>query len=234
MFDESASSELVFERTTKPLLDGLLRGYNCACFAYGATGAGKTYTMIGTPEQPGVMVLTMNELFTRLATLSVTHTYSITLSYLEIYNEHVRDLLVERSQPLALREENGNVSVAGLSQHAPRSVEEVFALLAQGNARRTQADTAANVQSSRCAAMRGLFSPALPDVVCRSHAVCTVRVASRPKHALEGDVECVAKLALIDLAGSERAAHTKVRQCSFTTFEITELTYYAEYRCAIA
>ena len=85
-------------------MEGVLQGRNGTVFCYGATGAGKTYTMLGTMENPGVMVLAINDLFSKVT----QRNYSIKLSYLEIYNETVRDLLSPGS-PLNLREDKQQV-----------------------------------------------------------------------------------------------------------------------------
>lgn len=102
-------------------------GYNATVFAYGATGCGKTHTITGTAQQPGIIFLTMQELFERVGELEQEKVTEITLSYLEIYNETIRDLLVPvgsgPKQGLMLREDaNQAVSVAGLSSHRPQSV----------------------------------------------------------------------------------------------------------------
>jgi kinesin family protein 18/19 len=89
---------------TADLVEGVLQGRNGTVFCYGATGAGKTYTMLGTMENPGVMVLAINDLFSKVT----QRNHSIKLSYLEIYNETVRDLLSPGS-PLNLREDKQQV-----------------------------------------------------------------------------------------------------------------------------
>jgi kinesin family member 18/19 len=103
VFDPYSTQYEVFQHTTRNLISEVLNGFNCTCFAYGATGAGKTFTMIGNKENPGVMVLTMQELFAAMEDQSNT-TYDVSISYLEIYNETIRDLLVKASKPLDLRE----------------------------------------------------------------------------------------------------------------------------------
>jgi kinesin family protein 18/19 len=115
----------VYEATTKPLLDSVLDGYNATVFAYGATGCGKTHTITGTSQQPGIIFMTMQELFEKIQEVQDTRVTEITLSYLEIYNETIRDLLVEGGSKttLMLREDaNQAVSVAGLSSHRPQNV----------------------------------------------------------------------------------------------------------------
>ena len=89
---------------TSELLEGVLQGRNGSVFCYGATGAGKTYTMLGTVESPGVMVLAIKDLFNKIRMRSYDGNHAVHLSYLEVYNETVRDLL-SPGRPLVLRED---------------------------------------------------------------------------------------------------------------------------------
>lgn len=90
--------------STSDLVEGVLQGRNGSVFCYGATGAGKTYTMLGTIENPGVMVLAIKDLFSKIRQRSYDGDHSVQLSYLEVYNETVRDLL-SPGRPLVLRED---------------------------------------------------------------------------------------------------------------------------------
>jgi kinesin family protein 18/19 len=125
VFDENITQSDVYEATTRNLLDSVLDGYNATVFAYGATGCGKTHTITGTASQPGIIFLTMQELFEKINDVSDEKVVEVSLSYLEIYNETIRDLLVPSTskQGLMLREDsNQAVSVAGLSSHHPKNV----------------------------------------------------------------------------------------------------------------
>ena len=84
IFDETVTQLEVFEHTTKSILDGLLDGINCSVFAYGATGAGKTFTMLGSAGQPGVMFHTMMELYRRIDEMKSEKTCEIAVSYMEV------------------------------------------------------------------------------------------------------------------------------------------------------
>jgi len=135
VFDENCTQEDVFTHTAKPLLDGVLDGFNATVFAYGATGCGKTHTIrsriswmliddSGNPENPGLIYLTTQELFERCAA-KTDKKIDITLSFLEIYNETIRDLLIpiEDSKPLQLREDaNQRITVPGLTTATPVTV----------------------------------------------------------------------------------------------------------------
>lgn len=197
VFDENTTQGDVYEATTKNLLDSVLDGYNATVFAYGATGCGKTHTITGTSQQPGVIFLTMQELFEKMEELKADKDSEITLSYLEIYNETIRDLLnpnYGNKQGLMLREDaNQAVSVAGLSSHHPQNVQEVMDMVITGNGNRTQSPTEANATSSR------------------SHAVLQVNVSSKSRDAAVNEPVTMATLSIIDLAGSERASATKNR-----------------------
>ncbi|KAL9939783.1 hypothetical protein V8E36_001600 [Tilletia maclaganii] len=196
IFDHTCGQNDVFEGSMKPLLDGVLDGFNASVFAYGATGCGKTHTISGTPEDPGVIFLTMKELYQRIADKADECDVDIRLSYLEIYNETIRDLLSTHPTPagqgLALREDSTNkISVVGITEHIPASPQAVLELLAEGNKRRTMSPTEANAVSSR------------------SHAVLQINVTQRPRTADTMTETTSASLNIIDLAGSERAAATR-------------------------
>ncbi len=196
VFDENTTQGDVYEATTRGLLDSVLDGYNATVFAYGATGCGKTHTITGTVQQPGIIFLTMQELFEKIADRSDEKHTEVSLSYLEIYNETIRDLLVPggSKQGLMLREDaNQAVSVAGLSSHHPRDVQSVMDMIVKGNEYRTISPTEANATSSR------------------SHAVLQINVAQKDRNADVNEPHTMATLSIIDLAGSERASATKNR-----------------------
>lgn len=196
LFDMLASQDDIFNSTTRPLLDSVLDGYNATVFAYGATGCGKTYTILGTPMDPGVIFLTMKELYGRINSLSDTKIIDVSLSFLEIYNETIRDLLQPETdyKKLILREDaNNSITVSNLLTHKPNSVEEVMDLIIKGNQNRTSSPTEANSTSSR------------------SHAVLQINVIQKERTASICEDHTFATFTIIDLAGSERAAATKNR-----------------------
>ena len=89
----------VFEHTTKTIVDGILKDIKCSVFAYGATGAGKTYTMLGNMENPGVTFLTMMELYKRINEVREEKSCEVAVSYCEVYNETIRDMIVPSGDP---------------------------------------------------------------------------------------------------------------------------------------
>ncbi|XP_018575134.1 kinesin-like protein KIF19 [Anoplophora glabripennis] len=196
VFGEDSTQEDVYKVTTSSLVKDILNGYNATVFAYGPTGAGKTHTMVGDRTQPGIMIRALNDLFE--AVMDKEDEYTVTMSYLEIYNEQIRDLLNPSSGYLELREDSRgrNIQVAGLSEISTTSTDEVMLLLQKGNKARTTEPTAMNKTSSR------------------SHALLSVTVRhSMPidkKDHLRMRVK-QGRLFMIDLAGSERANKTKNR-----------------------
>lgn len=194
LFDETAAQEDVYSNTTRPLLGSVLDGYNATVFAYGATGCGKTHTISGNPQAPGIIFLTMKELFDRISDLKDTRTIDVSLSYLEIYNETIKDLLEPSDKRLTLREDSDHrIIVSNLSTHKPENVEAVMDMILHGNKNRTVSPTEANETSSR------------------SHAVLQINVVQKNRTASLTEAHTFATLSIIDLAGSERASATKNR-----------------------
>ncbi|XP_026903660.1 kinesin-like protein KIF19 isoform X2 [Acinonyx jubatus] len=193
-FDFTATQEMVYQATTKSLIEGVISGYNATVFAYGPTGCGKTYTMLGTDHEPGIYVRTLNDLFRAIEETSNDMEYEVSMSYLEIYNEMIRDLLNPALGYLELREDSkGVIQVAGITEVSTINAKEIMQLLMKGNRQRTQEPTAANQTSSR------------------SHAVLqvAVRQRSRVKNVLQEVRQ--GRLFMVDLAGSERASQTQNR-----------------------
>ncbi|XP_005861849.1 PREDICTED: kinesin-like protein KIF19 isoform X1 [Myotis brandtii] len=193
-FDFTATQEMVYQATTKSLIKGVISGYNATVFAYGPTGCGKTYTMLGTDHEPGIYARTLDDLFRAIEETSNDMEYEVSMSYLEIYNEMIRDLLNPALGYLELREDSkGVIQVAGITEVSTINAKEIMQLLTKGNRQRTQEPTAANRASSR------------------SHAVLqvSVRQRSRVKNILQEVRQ--GRLFMIDLAGSERASQTQNR-----------------------
>jgi kinesin family member 18/19 len=159
-----------------------------------ATGCGKTHTISGTENDPGIIYLAMADLFQRIADRRADWIVDVQVTFLEIYNEEIRDLLADPDSPtprggLSIREDT-SVKVVGLTELKPTSAEEVKDIVLQGNSRRTQSATMANATSSR------------------SHAVLQVHVMQSPRTASVTEQKTMGTLSIIDLAGSERAAAT--------------------------
>ena len=190
-FDKYENQENIFNCTTKFLIKGVVNGYNATVFAYGATGAGKTYTMLGNDENPGIMSLTLKDLFNKINYYSERE-YTVKLWYLEIYNENIRDLLINNSENLELREDpNKGLIINNITEIIPKNSEHILNILKKGNKNRTTEFTNANETSSR------------------SHAILQIMVSYKEKISGVNYEIKYGKLSLIDLAGSERASFTK-------------------------
>ncbi|ETV79261.1 hypothetical protein, variant 1 [Aphanomyces astaci] len=188
VFNATESQDHVFTHSAAGLLDGFFEGYNTTVFAYGQTGSGKTYTM--GVEHGGVIPHVVSDVFSRGKKLDTDKMTTVVLkmSYLEIFNEEVFDLLASTpTTSLAVRDDlKRGIIVAGLSEHVVRSTDEVNQLLLQGAGRRATASTGMNDTSSR------------------SHAICTLSMHQQPAEGMAK----FSKFHLVDLAGSERAKRT--------------------------
>ncbi|XP_045446228.1 kinesin-like protein KIF13B [Melitaea cinxia] len=193
-----ASQKTVFECLGRDILDNAFEGYNACIFAYGQTGSGKSYTMMGAPgpDEGGIIPRLCDALFERIARQQSPPalTYKVEVSYMEIYNERVHDLLDPETTRRSLRVREHAVLgpyVDGLSQLAVTSFQDIDNLMTEGNKSRTVAATNMNSESSR------------------SHAVFSVVLTQTLCDAATGvSGEKVARLSLVDLAGSERAVKT--------------------------
>lgn len=189
VFDEESTNMQVYESVTKTLISSFLDGYNCAVFAYGATGSGKTHTMLGSQEDPGVIFFTTMELFREIESRATDEQLELSVSYFEIYNEVVYDLLTPMTKALAVREDpKRGVVVANLSVHQPKDAQHLLEMLEFGNRNRTQHPTDANAESSR------------------SHAIFQVFLRRQDYSSSQEMSIQLSKMSLIDLAGSERAS----------------------------
>ncbi|KAL9648938.1 hypothetical protein ABK040_008318 [Willaertia magna] len=198
VFDENSTQLEVYENSAKALLESVLDGYNATVFAYGATGAGKTFTMFGSEVSgPGILPLTIIDLFRMMERSRNEKSYKVTVSFLEVYNEQIFDLLApegNKSSNHEIREDKvKGIIVSGLSEHLCQNADQALELIQRGIANRTQFGTAANSQSSR------------------SHGVFQINVQQMDRTAnIKADIG-IGKLSLIDLAGSERASVTQNR-----------------------
>ncbi|CAI9116115.1 OLC1v1017184C1 [Oldenlandia corymbosa var. corymbosa] len=176
-----------------PLVISVLDGYNVCIFAYGQTGTGKTYTMEGTENNRGVNYRTLELLFRMVEDRKETFVYRLSVNVLEVYNEQIRDLLVDSpaSKRLEVRQvSEGANPVPGLVTAEVDSIEEVWKVLQTGNNARATGSNNVNEHSSR------------------SHCMICITVAA--KNLING--ECTkSKLWLVDLAGSERLGKTDVQ-----------------------
>ncbi|XP_045702961.1 kinesin-like protein KIF13A isoform X2 [Phyllostomus hastatus] len=190
-----AGQEVVFKCLGEGILEKAFQGYNACIFAYGQTGSGKSFSMMGNAEQLGLIPRLCCALFKRISLeQNESQTFKVEVSYMEIYNEKVRDLLDPKGSRQSLKVREHKVLgpyVDGLSQLAVTSFEDIESLMSEGNKSRTVAATNMNEESSR------------------SHAVFNIIITQTLYDLQSGNSgEKVSKVSLVDLAGSERVSKT--------------------------
>ncbi|XP_033229959.1 kinesin-like protein unc-104 isoform X4 [Belonocnema kinseyi] len=194
--DNYSSQIMVYKDIGEEMLEHAFEGYNVCIFAYGQTGAGKSYTMMGKQEegQEGIIPQICKDLFSKINSNSSDQLkHSVEVSYMEIYCERVRDLLNPKNKGNLRVREHPLLGpyVEDLSKLAVMSYEDIHDLIDEGNKARTVAATNMNETSSR------------------SHAVFTIFFTQQRQDSTTGLVtEKVSKISLVDLAGSERADST--------------------------
>lgn len=202
VFGVTSKQSDVYNQVVKPVVLEVIEGYNCTIFAYGQTGTGKTHTMEGewavddmsqsweTDPMVGVIPRSVAHLFTALNSIQNCD-YSVKISFMELYNEELSDLLSESSATDEKRRiyddpaRKGSVQIPGLEEAVVKNKNEVYRILQKGSQRRQQAATLMNAKSSR------------------SHSIFSITVFIKEK-SIEGEETVkVGKLNLVDLAGSE-------------------------------
>ncbi|XP_024019672.1 kinesin-like protein KIN-5C [Morus notabilis] len=216
VFGPSAQQRDLYEQAVIPIVNEVLEGFNCTIFAYGQTGTGKTYTMEGEckrsksgpnrelPPEAGVIPRAVKQIFDTLESQNAE--YSVKVTFLELYNEEITDLLApeeisrvaseeKQKKQLPLMEDGkGGVLVRGLEEEIVTSASEIFTLLERGSAKRRTAETLLNKQSSR------------------SHSLFSITIHIK-EATPEGEelIKC-GKLNLVDLAGSENISRSGARE----------------------
>ncbi|XP_012691043.1 kinesin-like protein KIF3C isoform X2 [Clupea harengus] len=197
VYDARSKQSDLYDETVRPLIDSVLEGFNGTIFAYGQTGTGKTYTMQGQwqdPEKRGIIPNSFEHIFTHISR-SQNQQYLVRASYLEIYQEEIRDLLVkDHSRKLELKENpDSGIYIRDLSSLVTKNVKEIEHVMNVGNQTRSIGFTNMNEHSSR------------------SHAIFLITVECSQMGPDGQNHIRVGRLNLVDLAGSERQAKTGVR-----------------------
>ncbi|TPR02618.1 Protein kinase domain family protein [Aspergillus niger] len=182
----------IFDFSIRPTVDDILNGYNGTVFAYGQTGAGKSYTMMGSDIDDdigkGIIPRIVEQIFASILTSPSNIEYTVRVSYMEIYMERIRDLLVPHNDNLPVHEEKSRgVYVKGLLEVYVSSVQEVYEVMRRGGTARAVAATNMNQESSR------------------SHSIFVITVTQKN---LETGSAKSGQLFLVDLAGSEKVGKT--------------------------
>ena len=207
VYDENSTQREIYENTAKPIVQSSLDGYNGTIFAYGQTGTGKSHTMEGKDDPPdlrGIIPNSCCHIFDEIAKSGSTTEFLVRSSYIEIYNEEIRDLLSKNPQnKLELKEnpEKG-VYVKGLTAFVVKGVKEILNVITVGKRNRTVGETLMNQDSSR--------SHAIFMITIESSTITTPQGQASPgmENKESASTIRVGKLNLVDLAGSERQSKT--------------------------
>ncbi|RZC83410.1 hypothetical protein C5167_046196 [Papaver somniferum] len=195
IFKAECKTSEVYELRTRELVSAAVRGFNGTVFAYGQTNSGKTHTMRGSASEPGVIPLAVHDLF-RTIQEDMDREFLLRMSYMEIYNEEINDLLAPEHRKLQIHESiDRGIFVAGLREEIVATPEQVLELMDFGESHRHIGETNMNTYSSR------------------SHTIFRMIIESRDRTedgevGISCDAVRVSVLSLVDLAGSERAAKT--------------------------
>ncbi|KAM3314117.1 hypothetical protein ACQJBY_033149 [Aegilops geniculata] len=212
VFGPKSQQRAIYDHAVAPIVDDVLEGYNCTVFAFGQTGTGKTYTMEGEmmqqvgelPASAGVMPRAVRHIFDILEAQKAD--YSMKVTFLELYNEEITDLLASEDQSrfledrhkrptLSLMEDGkGGSVIRGLEEIVVYSPGEIYSLLQHGSTRRRTADTALNMQSSR------------------SHSVFSIYIHVKVTTTGNRELMKCGRLNLVDLAGSESIARSGAKE----------------------
>ncbi|VAI06845.1 unnamed protein product [Triticum turgidum subsp. durum] len=212
VFGPKSQQRAIYDHAVAPIVDDVLEGYNCTVFAFGQTGTGKTYTMEGEmmqqvgelPASAGVMPRAVRHIFDILKAQKAV--YSMKVTFLELYNEEITDLLASEDQSrfpedrhkrptISLMEDGkGGSVIRGLEEIVVYSPGEIYSLLQHGSTRRRTADTALNMQSSR------------------SHSVFSIYIHVKVTTTGNQELMKYGRLNLVDLAGSESIARSGAKE----------------------
>ncbi|CAG9791805.1 unnamed protein product [Diatraea saccharalis] len=190
VYDKDTKTTHIYNDIAKPIVEAATAGFNGTIFAYGQTSSGKTYTMTGTEDSPGIIPLAVFNLFENIKNIP-NRDFLVRVSYIEIYNETLMDLLNVEKKISKVHETLQGVKV-DCTEQVTTSPEEVLKYLKEGQANRQTGATNMNEESSR------------------SHSIFQITIESREHIEGEEEVGCVnvSTLNLVDLAGSERAGQT--------------------------
>lgn len=192
VFGTTSSTQQIYDVSVKSLVVSAMQGYHSTVLAYGQTSTGKTHTMSGTKSDPGLVPLAVQECFrlvkdgTLDESQSSPREYLFRVSYLEVYKEHIRDLLcTSNNQPIRLFDGPNGLLIRGLKEEVVTTPEQVFDILRKGEKRRAVGATNMNQHSSR------------------SHAMVRIWIESSTTGGDNKSTTRVSSLSLVDLAGSE-------------------------------
>jgi centromeric protein E len=188
VYGTNSTTRELYDESIHSLVKRGMEGYHASILAYGQTSTGKTFTMTGTKQSPGLIPLAVHDCFRFVRHSQESREYLIRISYLEVYKEHIRDLLAATPEPIRLFDGPNGLVIKGLKEEVVTSPEQVFAILKQGETRRQVGATHMNQHSSRSHVMVRLWIESTGIGMTNGEKNESTRVST---------------LSLVDLAGSE-------------------------------
>ena len=196
VFAENSEQNEVFEQTTAPLIERLMEGFNATILAYGQTNSGKTFTLLGdkkkltdTSQPSGIVMRSLQSIFDEVDRKATTHEFKLKVSFFEIYNEKVKDLLNNSTETIHIREKQDEIFMENLVEREVERIDQAVDLL------------------NHSLQQRSVFATKMNDNSSRSHFVFQLVVERRDLTDMKS---FQSKLFIIDLAGSEKLNRTKV------------------------
>lgn len=188
VFGGDSTQDSVYDKVARSAVESVCNGYNSTIFAYGCSGTGKTFTMFGDVEsgQSGIIPRACESIFRNMNKELLT--WTVKISFIEIYNENIRDLLNRRNSDLAIRKCEKGIYIQGLTEKLVYGPDDILSSISEGSKQRTVTSTHVNSVSSR------------------SHALLTITLTQTGID----ESEIVSKLNLVDLAGSENVGRSEV------------------------
>ena len=219
VFAPGITNEAVYECVGKPILQKAMNGFNGCIFSYGQTGSGKTWSMMGCPEDPGITKRCVDDIFIHIAREKTRNSeiqFTLRVSYLEVYNEEINDLLNddhEKGRNLRITSDDpnkGGVQIGGLTEKECDNATDILGVIEQGEKNRSYGATEMNANSSRSHTLYRLFIESSEEVEVDAAGASEFRsvAASKGGGPTTKPVIKTSYLNLVDLAGSERQKST--------------------------
>ncbi|KAI8341784.1 P-loop containing nucleoside triphosphate hydrolase protein [Chlamydoabsidia padenii] len=211
-----SDNKALYESSVKPLIGQAMDGYNATVFAYGQTASGKTYTMMGTESEPGIIPRAVDEVFSYIKT-TMNNEFLLRVSYLEIYNETIRDLLAPENDNLKIHEnKQRGIYVAPVVEEVVTCAQDVLGVIQRGEGNRHISTTDYNLHSSRSHTIFQMIIESRQRSNDSTTISTRTTMSQQPRSLLDPrnrkESVKISQLNLIDLAGSEKAASNQERR----------------------
>ena len=231
IFDKDSQQNIIYQYSASFLVDNIFEGFNSTIFAYGSTGTGKTYTMFGTEDKPGIIVRAINQILNTMENKGLNFQYNLQMSYFEIYNESIYDLLSgedkinNKKKKLAenslnnkdddlikfnnKKNNNNKFFLMGITKKVIKSQEEAYQILLEANEKRSKGVTSHNINSTRSHCILQINIINKIDDIKYNNNLNNINLIKDKEKTKFG------KFILVDLAGAEKIAEIKPNTDNF-------------------